>query len=178
MSVTIRPLTLDDVPALTEVLVANRDYLAPWDPIRDDSFYTVDGQRKIISDVLRGGGSLPHVILVDGKPAGRVNLNNLVRGPFQSSSMGYWVSEAHAGKGVASYAVAELLRLAFTDYDLHRVEAGTLLNNERSQRVLVKNGFERFGMAPRYLKIAGEWQDHYLFQIVAENWLARQNDRA
>lgn len=178
MTVTIRPLTLDDVPDLAATLAANRDYLAPWDPIRDDSFYTVDGQRRIVSDLLRGGGGLPHVILVDGAFAGRVNLNNLVRGPFQSSSMGYWVSEAYAGQGVASFAVAALLRLAFTEYDLHRVEAGTLLHNERSQRVLVKNGFERFGMAPRYLRIAGEWQDHYLYQIVAENWLARPENGA
>ncbi|WP_436526919.1 GNAT family N-acetyltransferase [Actinoplanes sp. HUAS TT8] len=171
MSVTIRPLTLDDVPALAEVLAANREYLAPWDPIRDDSFYTADGQHKIVSDVLRGGGSLPHVILVDGRLAGRVNLNNLVRGPFQSSSLGYWVSAGHAGRGVASFAVAEILRRAFTEYDLHRVEAGTLLHNVRSQRVLLKNGFVRFGTAPRYLKIAGEWQDHHLYQIVAENWV-------
>jgi ribosomal-protein-alanine N-acetyltransferase len=178
MTVTIRPLRLDDVPELTAVLAANRDYLAPWDPIREDSFYTEDGQRKIISEVLRGGGSLPHVILDDGVLAGRVNLNTVVRGPFQSASLGYWVSSSHAGKGVASHAVAEILRLAFTGYDLHRVEAGTLLHNERSQRVLVKNGFERFGTAPRYLKIAGEWQDHHLFQIVAENWLARQESRA
>jgi [ribosomal protein S5]-alanine N-acetyltransferase len=173
MSVVIRPLTLDDVPELARVLAANREYLAPWDPIRDDSFYTENGQRRIVADVLRGSSSLPHVILADGELAGRVNLNNLVRGPFQSSSLGYWVSSSHAGKGVASQAVAQVLRLAFTGYDLHRVEAGTLLHNERSQRVLLKNGFERFGMAPRYLKIAGEWQDHYLFQITVENWLER-----
>ncbi|BCY14596.1 GNAT family N-acetyltransferase [Actinoplanes sp. L3-i22] len=178
MSLTIRPLTVDDVPELAAVLAANRDYLAPWDPIRDDSYYTEDGQRKIVSEVLRGGGSLPHVIRADGELIGRVNLNNLVRGPFQSCSLGYWVASAHAGRGVASFAVAEILRRAFTEYDLHRVEAGTLLTNERSQRVLLKNGFERFGTAPRYLKIAGEWQDHHLYQIVAENWLARHDDRA
>jgi ribosomal-protein-alanine N-acetyltransferase len=178
MSLTIRPLTVDDVPELATVLAANRDYLAPWDPIRDDSYYTENGQRKIVSEVLRGGGSLPHVILADGQLVGRVNLNNLVRGPFQSSSLGYWVAEKAAGRGIASFAVAEILRRAFTEYDLHRVEAGTLVHNERSQRVLLKNGFERFGTAPRYLRIAGEWQDHHLYQIVAENWLARPESRA
>ncbi|GIF03004.1 GNAT family N-acetyltransferase [Actinoplanes siamensis] len=172
MKVTVRALTLDDVPAMTGILAANREYLEPWQPIREESFYTVEGQRRIISEVLRAGSSLPHVILVDGAPAGQINLNNIVRGPFQSSSLGYWVAEEHAGRGVATSAVAETLRRAFTEYDLHRVEAGTLPHNRRSQRVLIKNGFEKFGMAPRYLRIAGEWQDHHLFQIVAENWLA------
>ncbi|BCJ42541.1 ribosomal-protein-alanine N-acetyltransferase [Actinoplanes ianthinogenes] len=172
MTAAIRPLTMEDVPELTEVLIGTRDYLAPWDPIRDESFYTLQGQRQVVAELLRSGNALPHVILDDGRLAGRVNLNSVVRGPFQSASLGYWVAERHAGRGLASFAVAEVLRLAFTDYELHRVEAGTLLHNVRSQRVLLKNGFQRFGTAPRYLKIAGEWQDHHLFQIVAENWLA------
>lgn len=178
MTLAIRPLTLADVPEFTEVLNASRAHLAPWDPIRDESFYTADGQHKIIDDVLRAGTGLPHVILVDGAIAGRVNLQNIVRGPFQSCSLGYWVSPAHTGRGVASFAVDALLRKAFVDYDLHRVEAATLLHNVRSQRVLAKHGFERFGMAPRYLQIAGDWQDHYLFQVLAENWLAADPARA
>ncbi len=171
MTVTLRPLSLDDAPELAEVLIAGREYLAPWEPIRDESFFTADGQAQLIEDVLRAENLLHHVILEDGAIAGRMNLSGIVRGPFQSSSLGYWVAPSRAGRGVATLAVAEVLRLAFTEYDLHRVEACTLLHNERSQRVLIKSGFERIGMAPRYLKIAGEWQDHYLFQIVAENWL-------
>jgi len=172
VTTTIRPLTVGDAPELAAVLAANKAHLAPWEPVREDSFWTARGQKKIISDLLRSGTALPHAILVDGALAGRVNLQTVVRGPFQSASLGYWVSAEHAGRGIGSFAVAEVLRLAFTDYSLHRVEAATLLHNERSQRVLIKNGFEKFGMAPRYLRIAGEWQDHYLFQILAENWLA------
>ncbi|AEV88238.1 acetyltransferase [Actinoplanes sp. SE50] len=174
MNVTIRPVTLTDVPELTEVIKASREHLAPWEPIRDESFFTVAGQWKILDDLLNAGTGLPHVILVDGAIAGRVNLQTVVRGPFQSCTLGYWVAPAHGGRGVASFAVGEVLRLAFTEYGLHRVEAATLLHNVRSQRVLAKNGFERFGMAPRYLNIAGDWQDHYLFQTVAENWLEQR----
>ncbi|GIF10535.1 GNAT family N-acetyltransferase [Actinoplanes teichomyceticus] len=171
MSVAIRPLTLDDVPALTAVLRASREHLAPWEPSREESYYTEREQRRIVADTLRAGGSLPHVILDDGALAGRVNLNNIVRGPFQSASLGYWVAAGRGGRGLATGAVAAVLRMAFTEYGLHRVEAATLLHNVRSQRVLAKNGFRRIGTAPRYLNIAGAWQDHHLFQIVAENWV-------
>ena len=57
-----------------------------------------------------------------------------------------------------------MLELAFGALALHRVQAETLRHNVRSRRVLAKNGFERIGMAPKYLRIAGEWQDHDLFQ--------------
>lgn len=56
---------------------------------------------------------------------------------------------------------------------LHRLEASTLLHNIGSQRVLEKAGFERIGMAPKYLRIAGEWQDHALFQIILHHDASR-----
>jgi ribosomal-protein-alanine N-acetyltransferase len=74
------------------------------------------------------------------------------------------VAEDHNGKGVATAAVADTVRFAFDHLRLHRVEAGTLVHNAGSQRVLERNGFTRYGLAPRYLRIAGKWQDHVLFQ--------------
>jgi ribosomal-protein-alanine N-acetyltransferase len=62
-----------------------------------------------------------------------------------------------------------MIRLAFWEMGLHRIQAGTLLYNVRSQRVLERTGFVRFGVAPAYLSIAGEWQDHALYQIVNES---------
>jgi ribosomal-protein-alanine N-acetyltransferase len=99
--------------------------------------------------------------------AGRINLNNIVRGAFQSCSAGYWVSQSANGRGLATAAVGEMTELAFGEFGLHRVEAATLLNNTRSQRVLERNGFARIGLAPNYLNIAGRWQDHLLFQRIA-----------
>lgn len=99
---------------------------------------------------------------------GRITLNGIVRGPFQSCSLGYWLSASHNGRGLATKAVQEIRRVAFEELRLHRIEAGTLRHNVRSQRVLERNGFVRFGLAPAYLQIAGEWQDHVMFQVVNE----------
>jgi ribosomal-protein-alanine N-acetyltransferase len=81
--------------------------------------------------------------------------------------MGYWVGASHNGRGYATAAVREIVRVAFEELGLHRVQAETLLHNVRSQRVLEHNGFVRFGMAPAYLKIAGRWQDHAMYQVIA-----------
>jgi ribosomal-protein-alanine N-acetyltransferase len=90
-----------------------------------------------------------------------------VRGPLQSGDLGYWLSEADNGRGLVTAAVREMLGIAFGQLGLHRVQAGTMTANERSQRVLERAGFVRYGVAPRYLKIAGRWEDHILYQILS-----------
>jgi [ribosomal protein S5]-alanine N-acetyltransferase len=165
-----RLVRFSDAPVLTELLRRNRDFLAPWNPVRPEQFFTVAGQRAGIEAVLnehRQGTRLPQVILTeDGQVAGRITLNEIVRGPFQSCRMGYWVAAEHNGRGLATGAVQEIIRVAFEELGLHRIEAGTLLHNVRSQRVLERNGFVRFGVAPAYLNIAGRWQDHAMYQVV------------
>ena len=171
MAVGIRVVDTDDAEAFAELLSRNRTFLAPWDPVRDDAYFTADGQRTLLARSrrrLRSDTDWPGVITVDDAPVGRVNLNNLIRGAFCSADLGYWVDQAHNGCGVATAAVGAVLQLAFTELDLHRVQAGTLLHNRGSQKVLERNGFTPIGVAPRYLNIAGRWQDHLLFQRLAD----------
>ncbi|KKJ94513.1 GNAT family N-acetyltransferase [Micromonospora sp. HK10] len=169
-----RLVTSADAPALAELLRINREFLAPWDPIRSEDYFTAPGQRAVIDADLRQhaqGSKLPHVILDDsGRVIGRITLNGIVRGPFQSCAMGYWVGASHNGRGFATRAVREIVRVAFEELRLHRVQAETLLHNVRSQRVLERNGFVRFGLAPAYLNIAGRWQDHAMYQVLNPSW--------
>jgi ribosomal-protein-alanine N-acetyltransferase len=177
--VAVRIVTEDDVPALTALLVANREHLAPWNPQRPEEYFAEEFQRGDVARLLevhRQGGVLPGVVLVDGEPVGRVTVNNVVRGAFLSGDLGYWVSRHVTGRGVATGAVAAMTRLAFGEAGLHRLQAGTLLHNAASQRVLRRNGFTPIGVAPRYLRIAGEWQDHLLFQRLDEPAVATEPD--
>jgi len=170
--VTTRLVATSDAPELAAVLAANRKFLAPYEPFRPEDYYTAEGQRTYLEDVLRttaAGLTLPHVIVVDGRIVGRITLSGITRGPFLSASVGYWVAESANGRGVASAALARILRVAFDEMGLHRVEAGTLVHNAASQRVLERNGFRRYGLAPRYLKIDGDWRDHILFQRLADD---------
>ncbi len=165
-----RLLTPEDAPALAECLTENREFMRPWDALRDDRYFTPEGQREQIEEALRAytsGAGAPFAILADdGSVVGRININGIIRGAFQSAAIGYWVSKSHNGRGLATAAVAEVKRYAFGPLDLHRLQAETLPHNTGSQRVLRRNGFTPFGVAPHYLKIAGEWQDHVLFQAL------------
>jgi ribosomal-protein-alanine N-acetyltransferase len=165
-----RLLSPDDAPALLEIAREDSEFFAPWEPQRDERWLTGAGQSEEIRAKLehhRLGLALPHVVLDHaGAVVGRITLNNVVRGAFQSCSVGYWIRSAANGRGHATAAVRAMLLVAFDELNLHRVEAGTLVHNAASQRVLERNGFVRFGVAPQYLRIAGRWQDHVLFQVL------------
>jgi [ribosomal protein S5]-alanine N-acetyltransferase len=160
----------DDAPVLTKLLAESRELMEPWEPSRPEDYFTEERQREVIAEALKmyeQGTAVPHVIVGDdGEVVGRITLNTIVRGPFLSCSVGYWVGAEHNGRGHATRAVADIKRVAFEEQGLHRVEASTLLDNVRSQRVLERNGFARFGVAPTYLKIAGKWQDCALYQVI------------
>src|SRR4051812_49172145 len=154
---TIRELEAEDAPAMADAYRRNREHLAPWDPRRDEDFYTERGQATAVAGQLASvrSGLLAAWVLTGGEEiVGRVNLNNIVLGVFRSASIGYWVDAEHQGRGLAGGAVEYACAQA-QGRGLHRVEAGTLLHNAASQRVLERCGFEPYGTAPRYLFIAG-----------------------
>jgi ribosomal-protein-alanine N-acetyltransferase len=171
VGIGVRLVTEDDAATVAELLRSNRDFLAPWDPERQDDFFTDATQRELLDQALarhRKGTMTPLVIVEDEHVVGRLNINDIVRGAFQSAHLGYWVAQAANGRGVATAAVGAAVRLAFTELRLHRLQADTLLHNVASQRVLAHNGFTRIGIAPQYLRIAGRWQDNVLHQRINE----------
>jgi ribosomal-protein-alanine N-acetyltransferase len=168
--VELRPVQPSDAETLARLFSQQRDFLAPYDPDRPEAFYTVAGQRaELEQSLIQREADLRHrfLILLAGEAVGALSIANLVRGPFQSANLGYWVAQQVNGRGVGTQAVGEACRWAFGEGGLHRLEAGTLTDNVASQKVLERNGFERIGLAPRYLHIAGEWRDHLLFQRIA-----------
>jgi ribosomal-protein-alanine N-acetyltransferase len=168
--ITIRPLGLDDAETIAALRLDSREHLAPWEPDKGEASFTTEGVRESITASLEraeAGTGLPYVIEDDGRVVGGIMLNSMVRGPyFRSCSLGYWVARAAAGRGVATEAVRLAKEVAFEELGLFRVQAETLIDNHASQKVLQRNGFEPIGMAPAYLKIAGKWQDHLLFQVL------------
>lgn len=167
--VTLRLAALDDASMLAAAYTRNRVHLAPWDPERSPDFFTTAVQRRTLGQQLAGhaaGVTLPLVLTQDHTIVGRVTLSAITRGVSESAALGYWVDAALVGRGVMSSALDSVVRFSREELGLHRLEAQTLLHNTASQRVLAKLGFVEIGMAPRYLRIAGEWQDHRLYQLI------------
>jgi len=169
----LRPLGLGDAAALLEIRTRSRAFLEPWEPAREERFYTLAAQRESVAAALRerdAGRLLPFAIVEDGEVAGAVNLSGIVRGVFENAYLGYWVDEARGGRGVATEAVRLAVGHAFGAAGLHRVQAAVIPRNAASIRVLEKAGFREEGLALRYLRIAGVWEDHRLYALTREEW--------
>lgn len=163
----IRPLQSDDAAELADVYARNRHFLAPFEPDRDDSFFTPTGQQARLQqslDAARRGLGFRFAIVDDGRVVGTVVLEQIVRSASQSATVGYWVDRTCSGRGLATDAVADAIEFARSELQLHRLEAPTRVDNLASQRVLAKNGFDRIGVARKYLRVGGAWRDHILFQ--------------
>ncbi|MFT4245759.1 MAG: GNAT family N-acetyltransferase [Micrococcaceae bacterium] len=170
-SIILEVLNLVHAEELLKLHIQNRKFLEPWEPKRSNEFYTLKGQQEAITRSVaayQAETDIPFVILKDQKIVGTMNISGIVKGVFESCNIGYWVSEEHLGQGIASKAVKLVKCIVFKELKLHRIQAGTLPNNLASQKVLIKNGFSRYGYAPNYLKINGKWQDHILFQLINE----------
>jgi ribosomal-protein-alanine N-acetyltransferase len=100
---------------------------------------------------------------------GGITLSNVRRGVTQAASMGYWLGSTFVGRGLMSDAVNALLPFAFDVLRLHRVEAAVLPHNLASIKVLERAGFEFEGLARRFLKINGVWEDHKTYAVLAED---------
>lgn len=168
-SVRVRVLRLSDAEGMLAAYQRNRDHLAPWEPVRAEKFFTLDGQRASIESKVAlfiAGSDVPWVLLDGDLVVGVMTLSSIVRGPFLSAHLGYWVDKDHNGRGIGSAAVAYAVDAARQELGLHRLQASTLPHNAASQKILKRSGFEEIGLAPEYLKIAGAWQDHILFQRI------------
>jgi len=168
-TVRVRVLRRSDAGRLADAYLRNREHLAPWEPLRPDEFFTGDGQAASIESKLGlfvAGSDVPWVLAEGARVVGVMNLSGIVRGPFLSGHLGYWVDKEMTGRGIGSAAVEFAVEAARTELGLHRLQAATLPHNAASQRILKRAGFEEIGRAAAYLKIAGSWQDHVLFQRI------------
>jgi ribosomal-protein-alanine N-acetyltransferase len=164
----IRPVRPEDCDEIAALYSANRDFLAPFEPVRPPEFFTGEGQRERLERQL-AEDTHPFAILDGDAIAGTINVFHIVRESLQGCTIGYWVDGRRNGRGLATEAVGEIVSYAFGELELHRVEAATLVDNVASHRVLEKNGFDRIGLARGFLRVAGDWRDFYLFQRIAES---------
>lgn len=170
--VRLRPISVRDRDRWRRVRQANAAWLGRWDATapahthaQPRSFSSMVRQMR---SEARAGRQLPFVVEYDGRFVGQVTVSNIVRGSAQFGSIGYWVDEGHAGRGIIPLAVALVIDHCFGPVGLHRVEVAIRPENASSLRVVEKLGIPEVGYAPRYLHIDGDWRDHRLFAISRE----------
>lgn len=173
-NITLKILTPEYSQDLLDYYIRNRNHLEAFEPKRDNEFYTIDVQKKILTESYRHfmtGISIDFGIFKDDKFIGKIRLSNIVNGIFKSGIIGYSIDKNYQGKGYMKEAVNLVVDYAFKDLDLHRVEASALLDNNRSKGVLEGCGFKLLGINEKYLFINGAWRDHVTYYKIKEKSL-------
>jgi [ribosomal protein S5]-alanine N-acetyltransferase len=173
--VRLEPLRRGDARDWVRLRLANEDRLTPWEPSapvpwRDrHTPAAFRAMRRAGIRRARAGLSLPFALSVDGRLAGQITVDNIVRGALRSGHLGYWVDGAVSGRGLATLAVALVCDHAFTTGGLHRLQADIRPENLPSQRLVERLGFRQEGVLRRYLDIDGDWRDHLSYALLAED---------
>lgn len=144
----------------------NRQFLEQWDPIQNEEFYTKqyhkDQLDKELCDI--ENGSIFKLWIFEkqekGRIIGNIAFNNIIKGVFLSCFLGYKLDKDEINKGYITEAVQEGIDIMFNEFGLHRIECNIMPKNKRSLRVAEKLGFYNEGLAYKYLKINGKWEDH------------------
>lgn len=170
--VRLRPIRRSDARAWRASRRRNALWLGPWDatvpPGADNRPASFLSLVKRLRRAARQGTTYPFVVEVDGEFAGQVSVNNIVRGSAQFASVGYWIDQKYAGRGVMPRAVAMVIDHAFFLGGLHRIEICIRPENSNSLRVVEKLGIREVGYAPYFLHIDGAWRDHRIFAVTRE----------
>jgi ribosomal-protein-alanine N-acetyltransferase len=166
--VEMRTPDTSDYQAWADLRLRSREFLAPWEPVWPANDLTRTAFRSRIKRYWReieDDAAYPFFIFSAGERQllGALTFSNVRRGVAQTASLGYWIGAPHARRGLMTSAVGLAMGFAFDHLRLHRIEAACLPGNAASIALLGRCGFEQEGLAKRYLKIAGLWQDHLLF---------------
>ena len=155
-------------------LVRNRAFFKEWNPATAEDHFSLAYQEQRLRNelALAEDGWMLRLHFFERadsayeKVIGDLALNNIIRGAFQSCHLGYKIDEGHLNKGVMTEAIRGAIAYAFGEMKLHRIEANIMPRNQRSRRVVEKLGFEEEGLARKYLKINGVWEDHIHYVIL------------
>lgn len=166
--VMLRTPEVGDYDTWAGLRLASREFLIPWEPqwpSNDLARTAFRGRVKRYWHDIEDDAAYPFFIFTaDGRTfLGGLTLSNVRRGVAQIATLGYWIGAPFARQGFMTAALRLALPFAFDHLQLHRVEAACLPDNQASIVLLQRNGFAHEGLARRYLKINGQWQDHLLF---------------
>lgn len=157
-----------DPKQVAQFLTLNRERFQPFAPTRTDHYFTVKHWKdacKLARTEWKDDKAYRFCIVHKGEEViGKVDLDHVTRGPFQSAVIGYMLDRRHEGQSVMRRALDDVLALAFGEFDLNRVQAAIMPHNERSLTLIRRLGFREIGLAKRYLHLDGDWRDHLLFE--------------
>ena len=172
----VRLLVLADADELTAYYIRNEAFHREWSPVPPTMFFLAEYQRerlRMANHLRDEGREYRFGIFAEqprGKVIGTISLSAVERGVFQNGRLGYSVDFECQRQGIMTASLKEVMRFAFNDLNLHRLEANLMPRNIASRRVMEKCGFTKVGYSPRMVMINGVWEDHEMYMALADTF--------
>ncbi len=173
--VFIRHVRRDDEKELLALKRASRELHEPWEPAPPpgQSWYGPRAFKRMLETTDTPASKRYLICRSDNESVvGVVTLSQIFRGPFDNAIMGYWTGAPCVRKGYGAAGVRLCLARAFGALKLHRVEANVMPTNLASLALVRRVGFREEGYSPKYLQIAGRWEDHTRWALTIDDWRA------
>ena len=170
MSIRIIAINEKDGQDLLKFEIDNRSFFEESCLSRGDKYYEETNFKEILRELIKEQEQGIHYMYLikddNDEIVGRINLVDIIRGNMNKAELGYRIAQTHIGKGYGKKAVELILREALNIHKLHRIEAGTAVENITSQKILESSGFRKVGIYNKYICINGQWNDSIIYEII------------
>ena len=166
----IRPFRRRDIEALYAAVRDSQTELAEYLPWATKAF-TRAGAAGFVRESMRSwreGKAYDFSIRLQERPerhVGNISIWHVSRSS-RSGEIGYWIRTEDTGRGIATEATHEALRIGFGELSMHRMVLRVAVGNKASERVATKLGFVREGVLREDIQVGGRWMDHSVWGLL------------
>jgi [ribosomal protein S5]-alanine N-acetyltransferase len=168
---------LDEVGKIVRYLLRNKEHLRPWEPKRDDLYFTEKaweaGPDRDRHEARTGQAYRFRMLLktsLRGEYIGTISLRDIRPWPAYHATIGYSLDHELEGQGLMTEGVEAVIRFGFEQVNLRRIEACFMPSNVRSERLLTSLGFQVEGLLRSSMEVDGRWEDHQICSLINHNW--------
>ncbi len=176
-AIELRLLELRHAPLVFALVQENRDYLAEWLPWAHEEPALEKTEAFIRHQLERfiAGQALPTGIWYQGTLVGLISFNQIATND-KWAEIGYWLAEPYQGRGIVTRACQALVRYAFQELGLNRVQIRVAVDNARSRAIPERLGFTQEGILRQAARVGDRFMDMVMYSILAEEWRPDDGD--
>lgn len=172
--IILKTLLADDAHKVLQFYKKNRNTFDYYETSKPANFYEEEFQRQLLeaeSSAFLKGSHARYFLFDERFPSdiiGCISFYNILRGDFDHCKTGYKIDEEYRKMGYGTKMLSLATKAISEELGIHRIEAYVLPENTASIHLLEKCGYELEGLAKDYVRLRGEWQDHYRYVYIGK----------
>ncbi|KGR78243.1 GNAT family N-acetyltransferase [Ureibacillus sinduriensis] len=169
--INLRLVTERDAEEIFQMIDASRAHLRRWLGWLDHSMKVEDTKTNIKNNLLLflTNEGLDTAIVYKGKIVGKIGFNKINKAN-QTAYVGYMLDEAYQGKGIMTRAAKAIVKIAFEEYELNKVEIHVAAENDKSRTIPKRLGFKEEGTIRSAEWLYDHYVDHVVYGMLRDEW--------